>query len=108
MAKKSTTLEKHYRVAELVRLLANGAVTSDLVQHCAETWGIKKRQSEVYIAEAREVIVADINQDRSQVVAEMMSVCRTVIKKGMESNQLAFVLGAVNTITKLGGLEMKP
>ena len=104
---KGTIVDKHIRVAQMVRLISNGAVTSELVRYAADHWGLKRRQAETYIAEARDVIVADINQDRQIVVAEMMSVCRTVIKNGMKSGNLQAVLGAVNSISKMGGLEPK-
>ena len=105
--KRCTKLERAKRVQTFVRLLANGAVTSDLVQFGADNWGLERRMTEKYIAEARAIIVEDINQERTQVVAEMLAVCRTIIKNGMKTNQLNVVLGSVNTIARLGGLEVK-
>ncbi len=103
-----SSIDKHQRIAAIVRLLSNGAKTSECVQYCTDSWGIGKRQAECYIKAAREIIIDDINQDRPVVVAELMSVCRNVIKHGMKTNNLHAVLGAVNQISKLGGLEMKP
>lgn len=107
MAKKCTKLERERRIQTFVRLLANGAVNSDLVQFASKEWGIGRRQSDQYIADARNVLIEDINQDRHVVAAEMLAVCRTLIKNGIKSNQLNVVLGAVNTVTRLGGLEPK-
>ena len=106
--KQCTALEKEQRVYVFVDLLANGAVTSDLIRFSADNWGIGRRMTEKYIAEARAIIVDDINQDRTQVIAEMLSVCRTLIKDSIKKNQLNVALGAVNTISRLGGLEAKP
>ena len=107
-AKKCTKLEREQRIQTFVRLLSNGALNSDLVQFASREWGIGRRQSDQYIADARKVLIADIDQERHVVVAEMLAVCRTIIKNGMKTNQLNVVLGSVNTISRLGGLEAKP
>jgi len=108
MGKRASKFEKEDRILKMVRLISNGAVSSDLVQYAAKEWGLKRRQADTYIKEAREIIIDDINRERPQITAELIHVCQTVIKNGMESGQLNNVVGAVNTIAKLGGLEVKP
>ena len=104
---KGTIVDKHLRVAQMVRLISNGAVTSELLQFATDNWGLKRRQAEKYIAEARDVIVADINQDRQIVVAELLHGAHTVWKKSLKDKQYSNALGAMNLITRLGGLEPK-
>ena len=105
MSKRASKFEKEDRIFQMVRLISSGAVTSDLVRYAADKWGISRRQAEVYIAEAREIIIDDINRERPQIAAELIHTCQTVIKNGLKSNQLNVVVGAINTIARLGGLE---
>lgn len=105
MAKKCTIAEKEWRIDQFVRLIANGAVYSDLVRYAAVEWGVSSRTADKYITWARQKIVEDIDRERPLVVAEMMAVCQSVIRKGMKGDNLNAVLGAVNTIARLGGLE---
>tara|TARA_B100001057_G_C22592925_1_gene849748 strand:- start:477 stop:803 length:327 start_codon:yes stop_codon:yes gene_type:complete len=107
MGKRATKVDKETRIMAIVRLISNGATTSDLVHHAAHEWGLRERQAKEYIKEARDVIVDDVNRERPQITAELIHVCQTVIKNGMKSGQLNNVVGAVNTIAKLGGLEHK-
>ena len=104
---RATKVDKQLRIAKLIRLISNGAVTSELVEYMRREEGVSKSQAHKYIAEAREVLIADINQDRAVVVAEMMAVCRTVIKNGMKGGNLNAVLGAVNSIRGMGGLDIQ-
>ena len=108
MAKgRATKVDKAQRIAQLVRLISNGAVTSELVQFASTSWGVGRRQADTYIAEAREIIIEDINQDRKVVVAELMHGAHTVWKAALKEKQFNNALGAMNLITRLGGLEPK-
>ena len=105
MGKRATKLDKQFRIAEFVRMISHGHVNSQLVQFAAEEWGLSERRAHEYIKEAREVIVADINQDRKQVVAELMHGAKTVWEKALADKQYNNALGAMNLLTRLGGLE---
>jgi hypothetical protein len=103
--KRATKVDKALRIAQIVRLISNGAVTSELVRFAASEWQVSSRQADNYIAEARKVIIEDVNRDRSVVVAEMIHTCQTIIKKGMQGGNYNAVLGAMNRIAALGGLD---
>ena len=107
MGKRCTKVDKAQRIAQLVRLISNGAVTSELVQFASTHWQVSRRQADNYIAEARKIIINDINLDRKVVAAEMMAVCRNIIKKGMQGGNFNAVLGAINSIDRMGGLSPK-
>ena len=68
-----------------VRLISNGATTSDMVQYAAKHWGLARRQADTYVAEARAVIVDNINRERSEITAEMIHIYQTVIKNSMKN-----------------------
>ncbi len=107
MAKKTSQAEYQKRVLELVKLLSNGAVTSQLIQHASDKWGIGERMAHNYIARARAIIVEDVNQEREAVVAEMLHITRNLIQQAMAKGEYNNALGGMNLITRLGGLEMK-
>lgn len=108
MSKRASKVDKQVRIGQLVRLISQGAVTSELVHFAIENWGVGDRQAHSYIREAREVIVADIDHDRQQVVAEMIHGAHSIWKLALKEKQLSNALGAMNLITRLGGLEPKP
>ena len=65
--------------------------------------GLRARADE-YIKEAREVLIADVNQDRQVVVAELLA-ASTVIQEALKKGEFNNAIGAMNLITRLGGLE---
>ena len=104
-AKRATKLDKQFRIAEFVRMISRGHVNSQLREHAANEWGLSSRRADEYIREARMVIISDINQDRKDVVAELMHTSRTVIQEALAKGEYNNVLGAMNLLTRLGGLE---
>ena len=106
MAKhRATKVDKQLRIAQFVRMISQGAVNSELMRYAAIEWGLSDRRAQEYIKEAREVIIADINQDRKQVVAELMHGAKTIWKAAARDKQYSNALGAMNLIARLGGLE---
>ncbi len=51
---KATKVEHETRVTEVYRFLIQGATRPMILRHAAEKWGLKTRQTEAYIALARE------------------------------------------------------
>ena len=105
MGKRATKVDKQLRIAQFVRMISHGHVNSELVAYAATEWGVKDTMARAYIREAREVIIADVDQDRRDVVAEMLATSKTVIKEALAKGEYNNALGAMNLITRLGGLE---
>ena len=105
MGKRATKVDKQLRIAQFVRMISRGYANSELVQYASSEWGLGERHARDYIAEAREVIIADVDQDRKDVVAELMATSKTVIKEALAKGEYNNALGAMNLITRLGGLE---
>jgi hypothetical protein len=65
------------RVAQVVRLLLNGANRSDVLAHAAEHWGLSSRQTDRLLAAARQQVCLDWDAERSvlssQLLAEMLA-----------------------------------
>ena len=105
---RASKAEKEQRIAQIVRLISNGAVTSELVQFLCREAGVRTRQAHNYIKAARERIIADIDQDRKVVIAELMHTCLSVIKGGMKTGNYSVVLGAISNLRAMGGLDANP
>ena len=101
---RCTAAEKQFRVQRFARMLANGATRSDLAQYAAQEWGVKIRQVDEYVAEARQFLQEDYNLDRQAFAAILLAQLNVVHKKSMEQNNLSVTLGAINTAAKIAKL----
>ncbi len=104
MGKKCAKYEKEKRILQFVQMLSKGAVNSELFRYASDEWGIGKRQAEDYLAEARQVVIDDVNHDRHIVVAEMVHMMKAVMKEGFRTGQLNSVIGAANTLSRVAKL----
>ena len=106
--KRSTAAEKDYRVNRIARLLSNGAVRSEVLQYAASEWGLKTRQTDNYIADAREILKADWDIDRRTFTAELMSQLASLQKECRKNgNQAHVALGCINTMAKIAHILEK-
>ena len=99
---RSTAAELELRVQRLARIIATGGKRSDMVRFSAETWGIGERQTETYIARARELIKADWKEiHRDQMLADLLSQYSTLQMEARRSGQLHVALGCIHGAAKL-------
>ena len=98
---KSCKFESEQRVALIARLLISGGRSSEACRYAAEQWGVGKRQAERYIAKARDLIRADMSMERSDFIAEKLSLMNEVQKKALQSNQLGAAIGAARLAAEL-------
>ena len=68
--RKSTQREIEQRVSECADMLASGAEKHQATAHAKETWGVSARMAEIYVARARERIVADSGKSKDSWRAE--------------------------------------
>ncbi len=93
--------EVEQRVNRVARLIANGGRRSDVLQMCAERWGLKDRQADLYLERARKKLKADYDMDRPQMLADLLAQLSTIQMEARRSGNLNIALGAVNTAAKL-------
>jgi|TARA_R110002012_G_scaffold93914_2_gene227736 hypothetical protein len=93
--------EVEQRVNRVARLIANGARRSDVLQMCAERWGLKDRQADLYLERARKKLKADYDMDRPQMLADLLAQLSTIQMEARRTGNLNIALGAVNTAAKL-------
>ena len=101
MAKKSTNAEARHRINRIAKLLSRGAVRSEIVQYSANEWGLKTRQTDYYIADARKLLREDFEIDRRQFTAEMLAQLSTLQKEARNTKQLTVALGCINSMAKI-------
>ena len=101
---KSTKIEVDMRVNRVARLLANGAVRSEIVQYATNEWGVSDRQTDNYIAKARELIRADWEIDRRSFTAEILAQLSSIQKEARKTGNLNVALGCVNQAAKVARL----
>ena len=73
MAKKATDREIDCRVNSVYNLLINGHSKTQVVQYCAENYGVKLRQSEEYLSRARKLQQLDADLERPQWLLSALS-----------------------------------
>jgi hypothetical protein len=73
MAAKATEYEKMIRVHDVFEKLVNCWPTADIVQYAAQKWGVQRRQTDNYIAEAREKLNTYLETQQSEWVAQKMT-----------------------------------
>ena len=99
--KKATQSEKEYRTYRIAGLLSRGVTRSEIIKYTAAEWGVKLRQTEQYIADARIVLKKDFDIDRRQFTADMLSQLSTLQKDARNTGQLHVDLGCINAIAKI-------
>ena len=101
MGKKSTKIEMDMRINRVARLLANGAVRSEILQYAAKEWEASDRTADTYIARARELIRADWETDRLTFTAEILAQLATLQKEARKQNNLDAALGCIKTAAQI-------
>ena len=99
--KKATQSEKDYRTYRIASLLARGVTRSEIIKYTAAEWGVKLRQTEQYIADARIVLEKDFDIDRRQFTADVLSQLSTLQKEARNNGQLHVALGCINAMAKI-------
>ena len=101
---RSTQLETQERANHFARIIANGGRRSDCIKYAEENWGVKTSSCDAYLALAREMLKADWDIERPQMVADLLSQCSTLQMEARAAGQLHIALGAINTAAKLAQL----
>ena len=63
--------------------------------------GVKLRQTEQYIADARIILKKDFDIDRRQFTADVLSQLSTLQKEARNNGQLHVALGCINAMAKI-------
>jgi len=89
------------RINRVARLLANGAVRSEILQYAAKEWEASDRTADTYIARARDILRADWETDRLTFTAEILAQLATLQKEARKQNNLGAALGCIKTAAQI-------
>ena len=98
---KQDTLDRANRFA---RIIASGGRRSDCIRYASEHWGVGERTVDQYLQLAREMLKADWDIERPQMIADLLSQCSTLQMEARRAGQYHIALGAINTAAKLAQL----
>lgn len=75
------------------------------IQFASENWGIGARQTDEYIARARDLLRANwSNVQREQMVADLLTQYATLQEEARKQAHLAVALGCINGAARLAQL----
>ena len=101
MGKKSDKAEIDRRVHTVVKLLSSAKTSSYIHRYSAEEWGVSRRQSEVYLSRAREIIRADYSIERPDFLSSRLALLDKVIDASINSKQHSNAVGALKLQAQL-------
>ena len=101
----ATQSEKEYRIDRIAAFLARGVTRSEIIKYTAAEWGVKLRQTEQYIADARIILKKDFDIDRRQFTADVLSQLSTLQKEARNTGQLHVALGCINAMAKIAQIS---
>ena len=101
---RCTASEMIFRVDTVYGLLCNAASRSEVLQFCADNFGLKERQGDELIAKARAKLEADANLTRQAFLAECLGRLRNYEQQAAKRGQLQVATNAVRLQTELTGL----
>ena len=107
VAKKSTMAEKKFRVDAVYGHLCNGWSRGQILQFCADEWGIAERMGDQYIADARVKIDQDCNLSRQAFLAECLERLRNYEQQAAKRGQMQVATNSVRLQAELVGLTGK-
>ncbi|NBN87518.1 MAG: hypothetical protein EBV32_00260 [Proteobacteria bacterium] len=96
---RGTKAETELRAQRFARIIANGGV-----RFAAENWGVGERSVDKYLQMARDILRADWDIERPQMIADLLSQCSTLQLEARRAGQYHIALGAINTAAKLAQL----
>jgi hypothetical protein len=106
MAKKSTNREVDERINTVYDLLLKAYSRTQIVRYCADNWGVAERQSENYMARARQLMQLDAELERPQWLAAAIARLQEYERRASDKNQISIALKALEDQAKLLRFEM--
>ncbi len=95
MAKKATKAEINYRVAKVIRLLANGVQRPDILEYARKEWGISRASTDTLIRLAKDEIKESINEQRDEFMARKLYQLEDVLMKAAKRENHSAMVGAI-------------
>ena len=104
--KRSTASATAFRVDTVYGLLCEGQSRGDIVRFASEQWGVTDRQTDTYIARARDKLAQDADMARPAWLAEALGRLRKYEQQASKRGQLQVAINSVGMQAKLIGFEV--
>ena len=104
--KRSTASATAFRVDTVYGLLCEGRSRGDIVRFASEQWGVTDRQTDTYIARARDKLAQDADMARPAWLAEALGRLRNYEQQASKRGQMQVAINSVQTQAKLIGFEV--
>lgn len=102
--RKADTLTIEYRMLEVKKAFLEGGHRQDIIQLCAEHFGIDERQADNYIARAREEITAEVKTLGLINLPWHIAARMHLFNKAARINDLSNARQILDSLAKLQGL----
>ena len=88
-------------------MLCKGKSRANIILHASEAWGVTERQTDNYLAQARERLEQDCAISREAFMAEALAGYRTIREQAEAKGQYAVAKTCLDAQTALVGLGPK-
>jgi hypothetical protein len=106
MARKCNNTESDQRVNAVYSLLLRAHSRRQIIQFAADNWGIGERQTDAYIARARQLLSLDAELARPQWLEGALARALDYERRASENDQLSTALIALEKQARLLRFEM--
>ena len=105
MAEKCTLEESERRATVLTKMITEGRTRAYMMQYCADEWGLKERQSRIYLGRAIENVRKMWRMKREDFVATNLTFLDLIREKSTDEKQYSAAIGAISVAAKMVGAE---
>ena len=106
MPKKCTNTEADQRVNAVYDLIVRAHSRTQIVRFASETWGVGERQTEHYMARARQLLALDAELERPQWLAAAIARLQEYERRASDKDQISIALKALEDQARLLRFEM--
>jgi hypothetical protein len=104
--KKCTNTEADQRVNAVYDLIVRAHSRTQIVRFASETWGVGERQTEHYMARARQLLALDAELERPQWLAAAIARLQEYERRASDKDQISIALKALEDQARLLRFEM--
>jgi hypothetical protein len=88
-------------------MLCDGKSRTEILRFATDSWGIKERMVEIYLARAYEMLEKDCEMARPAFLSELLGGIRSIRQQAERRGQMQVALNAIRLQAELTGLADK-
>jgi hypothetical protein len=102
---RTNDVEIARRIEYCVERLSTGVPRRMILAECSDKFGVSSAQADRYMAEARQVLVAQFRETREEFVANQMAALEHLAHIAAEGKQFSAAAGARATMARMIGVD---